>query len=532
MNDTEAGKIRAAVEARVAEEAARSAPETETGDGITPEFIRQCLSANELGDGRLFANLYRDRFLYNKSAGEWFEWGGHHWRRDVMGNALAAVEGIVACYLQEYQRAAQRVGEIFAAGEVESNASELAKLRVLQRDLLRRIAQLRAEKRRAACLHFAHTMSVPLAVTGDEFDDRPMLFPVANGVIDLETGLLHPGNPGDYLTKASPVHFQGIEEPCPVWTRTLLQVFGGDADEPADSDRNESAARLSGYFLRLIGYAATGLTTEKTFPVLFGRNGWNGRSTIMETLAHVFGPMAATIPSEMLMQQRNGRSAAGPSPDIMSLKGVRLAVASEIDEGQRFSASRVKWLTGRDTLAGRNPHDKFQTNFSPTHKLFLMTNTQPSAPATDRAFWLRMALIPFNVSFVNRDPIEPHERRAILDLDRQLLKEAPGILASILRGCLAWQRGGLRPPPEVTEATEKYRRDEDIVGDFLAENCRREPHGKEKSSHLYARFVEWYHENVGKTEPSGTWFGKQITGRFEKVRIHGVRYYVGLELKP
>ncbi len=33
-----------------------------------------------------------------------------------------------------------------------------------------------------------------------------------------------------------------------------------------------------------------------------------------------------------------------------------------------------------------------------------MTNTQPEAPASDKAFWYRMAVIPFDISFVNRDP--------------------------------------------------------------------------------------------------------------------------------
>ena len=129
----------------------------------------------------------------------------------------------------------------------------------------------------------------------------------------------------------------------------------------------------------------------------------------------------------------------------MSLKGIRMAFASEIDEGQRFSAAKIKWFTGKDELVGRNPHDKYPTHFNPTHKLCLQTNTQPQAPPNDKAFWERLHLIPFLISFVNRDPQESHERRAILDLDRQVLKEAPGILAWLVAGCLLWQRR--RPQP-------------------------------------------------------------------------------------
>lgn len=528
---SEAADIRREVQERVEAEA-RTIPAADgSGDTITPQEITRCLVANELGDGILYARLFRDRFLFNKNAGEWFEWSGHIWRRDIWDRSLAAVEQVAGLYLREYGRTAEHIGALVAAGD--DNAVDLKRLFRIKKDLLRRVAMLRtAEKRRPAVLKFSHTMQAgSLAVTGDEFDNRPMLFPCANGVLDLETGVLRPGRRDDFLTKGSPVEFRGIDEPAPIWNRSLIEIFGGDGEQPPSAERNESAAALAGYFLRLCGYAMTGLVNEKVFPVLYGKTGWNGRSLLMEAVAAVFGDMARTIPAEMLLSQKFSRSGAAPTPDIMGLKGIRLAIASEIDENQRFSAARIKWLTGRDTLVGRNPHDKFQTTFKPTHKLFLMTNTQPTAPAGDRSFWERMALIPFSVSFVNRDPFEPHERRALLDLDQRLQREAPGILASILKGCLAWQRDGLNPPAEVLAATEQYRKNEDTVGDFLAENCTKEPYGRERASILYGRFVEWFHTNHGQKEPSGTWFGRQLSNKFEKVRINGVVHYVGLALR-
>jgi len=54
-----------------------------------------------------------------------------------------------------------------------------------------------------------------------------------------------------------------------------------------------------------------------------------------------------------------------------------------------------------------------------------MTNTLPEAAANDQAFWERLHLIPFEVSFVNRDPQEYYERRANLTLDRELKKKHP-----------------------------------------------------------------------------------------------------------
>ena len=516
---TDVDDIRKQVQERVeAEAAGLPQPAAEGPPAITSKLRRDCLFMNELGDGTLYATIFRERFLFCKNSEEWYEWQGHHWQRDVMGRSLMGVEAVVEQFLTEYALVGQEIADAITAGEGEKS-KRLIDLGELHDALKKRAIALRGDRRRTTCLKFAHTIENPIAITGDEFDDHPMLFPCANGVIDLKTGLLQPGRPSDYLTKGSPIAFTGIDTPCPLWEQTLLEIFNG-------------SQALVDYLRRLMGYAMTGLVSEKVFPVLYGKTGWNGRSMIIETVRKVMGDFAHAIPSEMLLSQKFGRSSAGPSPDIMSLRGIRLAFASEIDENQSFSVARIKGLTGKDELVGRNPHDKHPTNFSPTHKLFLMTNTQPEAPAGDKAFWYRMALIPFDISFVNRDPQEPHERRADLNLDRKIFAEAPGILAWLVRGCLEWQRDGLNPPLEVTEATEKYRRSEDLIADWIYERADiSDPNAEEVATILYKDFVDWYHENVGQKERTGTWFGKQLGKKYEKHKANGRIVYLGICLQ-
>lgn len=519
MTDFTADEIRKQVQERVDQEAAQvgGSPAGDGGQLVTSKLIQDCLFANELGDSVLYSTLFRDQFLHCKNTGEWYEWAGHCWQRDIMGRTLAAVEKVVEHYLAEYKRLSAELATMLAGGE--SAKSEIAQKIANKKDaLLKRASLLRGTRRRGNCLEFAHTIEHPIAIKGEEFDNKPMLFPCANGVIDLETGRLKPGRPGDYLSLASPVDFLGIDWPAPIWERTLLEIFAGKAN-------------LVSYLQRLFGYAMTGLVKEKVFPVLYGPTGWNGRSLIIETISYVMGSLAGSIPSEMLLSQKYAKSSSAPSPDIMSLKGVRMAFASEIDEGQKFSAAKIKWLTGKDELVGRNPHDKHSTRFRPTHKLFLMTNTQPEAPANDKAFWERLHLIPFTISFVNRDPQETYERRAITDLDQQVLAEGPGILAWLVRGCLEYQLHGLNPPMEITAATEEYRRGEDVLADFIDECCIREDGAKGKANELYKRYVTWYHDNIGEKERTGTWFGKQLKQKFKKTKVNGCVTYHGIGLK-
>ena len=527
MTDATGDDIRKQVQERVSEEAARLAPTTDETPKITSKLIQECLFANAVGDGTLYATVLRDQFLYSKNNQEWYEWNGNYWQRDAMHRSLVAVEQIVPHYLAEYKRVSAELTELLATGEDQK--SEKAKHLASKRDkLLSRASQLRDDKRRTACLKFAHTIENPLAVKGDEFDAKPWLFPCKNGVIDLQTGLLKPGRPGDFLSLASPIEFLGIDTPAPLWEKSLLEIFNGDEKNPDDSGHT-----LVAYIQRLFGYSMTGLATEKVFPVLYGKTGWNGRSLIVETISHVMGDLATAIQAEMLLSQKFAKSSAGPSPDIMALKGIRLAFASEIDENQRFSTAKIKWLTGNDTLTGRGLLEKHPTKFPPTHTLMVMTNTMPSAPAKDTAFWERTHLVPFEISFVKRDPLEPHERRANLDLSRQIMKEASGILAWLVRGCLLWQQQGLNPPLAVTEASAKYRQNEDMMGDFIDECCLREPAAKVQAAMIYQRFVDWYHQNIGKGDKlTGTWFGKQLSNYFEKTKITGCIWYLGVDVKP
>jgi putative DNA primase/helicase len=512
--------IRQQVLERVEQEKSQSKPSKEDAPEIDSKFISQCLFSNSAGDGLLYATLFRDKFLYVKNTQEWYEWTGHLWQRDKMNKSLAAVERLAETYLEEYKKISAQIVEMTKAGEPEGDIEKLGKQ---QKAIIERVRQLRGDNRRTACLKFAHTIEKPLAITGDELDKRPMLFPCANGVIDLETGKFKPGRPGDYLSLGSPIEWKGIDAPRKLWEKSLREIY--------NCDREGDDQSLVQYVKRLFGYAMTGSVSEKIFPILYGKTGWNGRSLIIEKIKYIMGGMAAPIPTEMLLSQKFGKSSAGPSPDVMSLKGIRMAFASEIDEGQRFSVAKIKWYTGKNELTGRNPHDKYQSYFDPTHTLFVETNHQPQAPADDKSFWERVHLIPHNISFVNRDPREAYERKANLDLDKELMQELPGILAWLVEGCLEWQRDGLKPPRIVTEATEKYRMDEDMIGDWIDECCIRDPLAKEKADVLFNSFVAWYKSSQGKGDKlTGTWFGKQLTKKFDKTKSNGRNIYLGISL--
>jgi len=479
---------------------------------ITSRFIQDCLYANELGDGMLAAALFRDRFLYMKSSEEWLAWEGHHWDRDIMTKARASVEEVAQEYLIE---AARIVGKIGAA--VKNKDSEMVnKLQDTQGTIYKRVGRLRSERGRGNTLKFAHTnISNQIAIKGDELDVNPWLLACRNGVIDLRTGELRPGRPDDLISKASPFEFTRIDAPAPHWELFLQQIF-------------KEHKPLVDYTQRLLGYGCTGLTIEHFLPIFSGQ-GRNGKGVLIETISNILGNYMGPIQSEMLLDQGRVKNSAGASPDIMALRGLRMAFASETDQGRRFSTSRVKWLTGGDTLKGRYPYDKYETEFLPTHTLILMTNSKPDVSDDDFAFWERVHLVPFELSFVERKPEKDNERPADKYLRQKLLEEGPGILAWLVRGCLEWQRIGLEPPPVVIDATLEYRRDEDMLGHFLKDCCYEELGIETTSAELYDRFRKWWEINVSRKVLSNKKFGGMMVKKFKRAKSGTYRYFgIGL----
>ena len=506
-----AAAMRAAVEARVQALAAEfpgGAP-PEKKNGHTYRFLKSCLDANELGDGVLYQTLFEGGFLYNASSQQWLRWTGAHWEIDIEERAIGAVEAVAAKYLEMLPV----IGEKLKAHHADK--AKIAKLEKVQRKVIRRVSRLRTERGRRNCLRLAATgPDSRLIVSGEVFDSRPMRLACRNALVDLELGEAVAARPEDYILKAAPTEWRGLSEPCPLWERTLSEIF-------------EAREEVISFLQRLLGYATTGLTVEAVLPIFQGV-GRNGKSLIFDVLQHVLGGLVSPIPVEMLLDQGRARSAASPSPDIMALKGVRIAVASEPDDNRRFAMGRIKWLTGNDPLTGRWPNDKYPVTFAPSHKLFLLTNDLPHAAAHDYAFWERVCVVPFRLSFVNREPARDFERRADLGLLDKLKTEASGILSWLVRGCLEWQRSGLAPPESVREATSRYKADEDFLQDWIDECCILDPYAATNASKLYDNFAAWYVRRVNKNPkktPSQRAFGQMLSKRFRREKKGSYVYY-------
>ncbi len=516
MSDQEMKAIAEKVAQRVQKEEAMISPgDEQVSKDSTLAFVWQCFFSNEVGDSLLYNHIHQGKFAHNVVSSRWMAWVNPHWVIDHKGAALAAAEGVVDQYLRLVDDLDKKIRTADSKGE----ASKLGKRKTA---ILKRIDRLRTARGRKSLISCCATNSSPIFIHPDMLDQDPWLMGCSNGVIDLRTGAFRAGSPYDYLTIASNIKWLSIDEPCPHWMSFLDTILDGDTE-------------VIGYLQRVLGYACTGLNQERVFFVFFGRHGQNGKGTLMEILYHVLGKLAGPIQSEMLMSQKFSRSTSGPSPDLMALKGRRLAWASETEEGQSFAAGRLKLFSGGDPLVGRGLNDKEQTTFMPSHTLFLLTNSLPHAPAHDNAFWERIRVINFPFSFVTRAPAAKHERPADPKLLDKLKQESSGILAWLVRGCLDWQLNGMSTPEKVISESLKYRRSEDDLQDFVEQCCQLgdpEDSGlREKAKTLYGRYKTWWADQSPSRPMSAKKFGDCMSRKgFGRMKSHGQSVYKGIRI--
>jgi putative DNA primase/helicase len=334
-------------------------------------------------------------------------------------------------------------------------------------------------------------------------DQDPWLLNCPNGTLDLRTGTLRDHDRRDHITKITDADFQP-DATCPRWDAFLEQVL----PDP----------EVRAFLRRAAGYSLTGQTSEQVLFFMVG-GGANGKTTFLRALQDTLGgDFAIQAPSDLLLATTN----RSHPTEIAGLRGVRVAVCTEVGFDRAFDEVRVKQLTGGDILVARRMREDF-TEFEPTHKLWIAANHRPSVRGTDEAIWRRILVVPFD-EFIP----EPDRDRG---LPEALRVERAGILAWMVRGCMEWQENGLQPPALVREAGHTYRTDMDAVARFIDERVGLERGARTAASDMFAAYQQWS-EDVGEAPVSQKRFGTSLTERGFKKQKGGTVVYLNTRLMP
>lgn len=435
----------------------------------------------DMGNAERMASRYGRVIRYCRAWKKWIFWSGQRWEQDEMGKVNSMAKKTMRGIYEE------------AAGAYDKDEREMYSKWALKCEA--------AGKVNAMLQLVWSENGVPLMPSS--LDPDPWKFNCPNGTIHLRTGELKIHDRGDLITRMSSVEFDPKAD-CPLWKQTVGRIFGGDAE-------------LISFVQRLFGMALTGDVSDQILPIFHGEGG-NGKSTILNAFLDIMGPDYAIVaPPGLLFAKAN----EGHPTDKAALFGMRLVVDFESAEGARLNEALVKQLTGSDRISARRMREDFWT-FMPTHKLILCTNNQPAISEAKNAIWRRLKLVPFDVEI-------PAEEQ-IADLPKLLKEEYPGILAWAVRGCMDWQRDGLKTPKAVQSATQEYREEEDTLSAFIHEECITGPSVRIKASKIY----QSYRSNLdrsGIVALSMTGFGRAMKKKgFEKLVSNG-KWYIGIDLR-
>jgi len=418
---------------------------------------------------------------YNQLWKKWLVWNGKQWELDdgylIHDKGLKIVRGIY----NELLKTADYKERI----EIEKYAM-----------------QSEAVRRRKALIEAASWIP-ELNIKTDNLDNNSWLLNVGNGTVDLKKGVLNPHRQDDYITKIANVEYDANAD-CPVWKKFIMEIMNYN---------NE----LIRYIQTAVGWAVTGDTSEQSMFILYG-TGANGKSTFLNTIMNLLGDYSIATPTETFMK-RNGEQIGN---DIARLRGTRFVTTTEAEQGRRLSEPLIKQITGNDRMTARFLYGEF-FNFVPTFKIFMASNHKPVIKGTDYGIWRRIKLIPFTT----RIPEDKQDKH----LEKKLMLESSGILNWIIEGAVRWCNEGLNTPSIITAATDEYRGEMDVIGNFIKEQCIIKPEGSIKAREFFKCYQDWCVEH-NEHAVSERFLGLRLKelGLTQKRNADG-RYWIGVQIR-
>ncbi|MBO9467048.1 hypothetical protein J7443_17525 [Tropicibacter sp. R15_0] len=313
-------------------------------------------------------------------------------------------------------------------------------------------------------------------------------------------------------TKCAGVEFNPAK-PCPKWLEFMELII-------PDPEVRACVQRVFGALL-------VGENIEQICVFLRGPGG-NGKSTLLNTLAHVLGRRdgyAATCKVDMFLETGH-QSPSGANPEEVDLPGARAYIATEPGSRDVLSAKKIKGLTGGDRRMSRgNYQDPFF--WTPTGIPIISCNRTPKIKDEDEGTRRRLVFIPFDV---NLRALPPEKQRSQGEVEAELRAEGSGILNWMIEGFQDFMhRGGkIEMPEPMTRLKDQLLEAADPVGVFLQEMTVKEVKGRVSVSDFYKVHEKWCEQEGRQIYQMKTVGDIMVEKGFERGPVRGRSHWKGL----
>lgn len=436
---------------------------------------------NDTGNALRFVDKFEGKIKYNRESKQWLIWNGKWWQYDIMGK----INIFADLMINEMKLEAQHIDD-----------------EKLRKETLGNIKKAFSNNGKRDFLAMANYQgSIPCITT--DFDKHDFLLNTESGVVDLTTGEIKDHNKEYLMNKIVPYEVDITNEPK-MWLKFLDQIFQGDQE-------------LIHYIHKAVGYTLTGSIREQCLFLAYGE-GSNGKSVFLDVLSRMLGDYAMNAQVETLLERKFGTSSY--TSDLARLKGARFTTTGENNEGSKINEGLIKQLTGGEKITARFLYAQ-EFEFYPNFKIWLATNHKPIIRGSDAGIWRRIISIPFLYK------VPDHQRDK--DLVYKLQEEIPQILGWAVKGCLLWQKEGLKLPSTIEKSNKDYQNEMDIISIFLDENAEMIPDATTSAKEIYQEYEQWAKVS-NEWVMSSTKFGRELAKRFEKQRRNYGWVYIGIRL--
>lgn len=389
----------------------------------------------DAGNAECMVRLHGEKLRYDHTSKRWRLWDGQRWGFDRTGEAQRLMLATMRTRRDAFNAAKDENGWKFCLrAENQKNIDNALK---------------------------SATNNVTMAMEVDWYDRDPFLACAGDVTLDLQTCASRENCREDYITLKLGADYDESAS-CGRWQQFMDELF------PAMPE-------MVAYIRRAFGYCLTGDTREQVFFLCYGL-GRNGKSTFLNILRKLAGEYAGATGFETF-----DADTAEARGDLAKLRACRIVTVIEADEGRRLAEARIKSITGGDMITARELY-AMPFSYRPQFKLWMAMNHLPGIRGTDNGIWRRIHLIEFNQDFRGREDKW---------LEQKLVSELPGILNWALEGLRDWRQQGLNPPQQVLDATQHYRDDSDLVGQWIKDSCIT-GNGKEmKAASGFLSYTRW-----------------------------------------
>lgn len=346
-----------------------------------------------------------------------------------------------------------------------------------------------------------------LAIVVGSLDSETYLLNTPAGTYDLRAGadVVYPHKAEDYITKVTAV--SPSDEGMELWEAMLDVVFCGDQD-------------LKRYVQQLAGFAAIGGVFAENLIIAYG-GGRNGKSTLFNVIARVLGSYSGSLSADVLTNscRRNIK------PELAELRGKRLVIASELEEGNGLNTAVLKQLCSTDPIYAE-PKYRRPFSFIPTHLAVLCTNHLPSIGTMDTGTWRRIKVVPFNAVIQGDSEVKNYTE--------YLFKNAGGaILKWIMDGSKMVIENGykIETPDAVKRVVEEYRATNNDFQEFLDSCCNIGDGYSIPSGELYTAYRSYATSQGFFPKNKQNFYSNLERAGFSKRRVTRGVVVMGLTLK-